>query len=68
MQSAGEPNRLKLNPDIPKYEIETERLLFRRMLESDCESLHEVFSSHDAMTYMYAVPSPARNSTNKHLP
>lgn len=58
MKSAGDPNRPKPDPDVPKYEIETERLLFRRMLESDCESLHEVYASHDAMTYMCAVPHP----------
>lgn len=33
------------------YEIETERLLFRRMLESDSEALHIIFSNDDAMTY-----------------
>lgn len=51
MDSTKEPKLPNLSTDAPIYELETERLLFRRMLESDSESLHEVFSNHDAMAY-----------------
>lgn len=45
------PKTPKRDTDTPMYEIETKRLLFRRMQESDSEALHRIFSNDDAMTY-----------------
>lgn len=51
MDSTKVPKTPKRDTDAPMYEIETERLLFRRMLESDAEALHRIFSNDDAMAY-----------------
>lgn len=43
-----------LNPSVnsPVYELQTERLLLRRVQESDLELFHEILSNHDATTYL----------------
>lgn len=65
MDSTEKPkSQPTLNTEAPEYKIETEHLLFRRMLGSDCDALHEIFSNHDAMTYWCVIMFRPLNCIN----